>query len=113
MIQLTLPEPPSSNRYWRHVSIRGQPRTLLSKAARQYRQTVVDACVLVKPLSGPLRVTIQWKRARKAGDLDNRLKQLLDALRGVAYVDDAAIVEIHAYRSEGDGTVDIGIDVCG
>jgi Holliday junction resolvase RusA-like endonuclease len=30
--------------------------------------------------------------------LDNRLKVLLDALNGIAYNDDADIVELHAYR---------------
>ena len=39
-------------------------------------------------------------RARRAGDLDNSLKVLLDALNGIAFEDDSQVVEIHARREE-------------
>lgn len=93
---IDLPEPPSANRYWRHA--RG--RTYLSIEAVQYRIAVLAACkrAKVKRLDGPLALTFHWYRGRKSGDLDNRSKQLLDALRGYAYTDDSQIVELHAYR---------------
>lgn len=80
-ITLHLPEPPSANRYWRHVGA----RVLLSREARAYRDAVANAALLarVRPLPAgvPCAVTLRWFRARRAGDLDNRLKQLLDPRR--------------------------------
>lgn len=99
---LSLPEPPSSNRYWRHA--RG--RTYLSADALAYRETVsakyAASCTLdaVAFPDEPIVVCFTWYRGRRAGDLDNRVKQLLDALQGLAYTDDAQIVELHAYRED-------------
>ena len=109
-----LPEPPSANRYWRHA--RG--RTYLSKEAKDYRETILSAyCARYKSLRiafpiEPLSVTFTWLRARKSGDLDNRIKQLLDALRGLAYTDDAQIVHIDATRHDGKrkGRIDVTIE---
>lgn len=111
-MRLILPEPPSANRYWRHA--RG--KTYLSAEALAYRNAVADEWATVrrkdrkvKKLSGPIAVIVRWYRGRKSGDLDNRLKQLLDALRGWAYTDDSQIVEIHAYRY--DRANDAGVEV--
>jgi len=97
-IVLTLPEPPSANRYWRNV----KGRTLLSRAAREYKAAcaVVISAAHVHALVGPIAVSLDWYRGRKSGDLDNRIKQALDALQGCLYADDAHIVELHAYRFE-------------
>lgn len=101
MTSITLPEPPSANRYWRHVGA----KVLLSKEARQYRQDVLVQW-LQRPakdrqrLSGEIAVTLTWYRSRKVGDLDNRIKQVLDALRECAYHDDSQIVAIRAYRQD-------------
>lgn len=99
-VTLHLPEPPSGNRYWRHVGA----RVLLSAEARAYRQAVANAALLsrVRPLAAdvPCAVTLRWYRGRRAGDLDNRVKQLLDSLCGVAYADDRQVVELHAYRAD-------------
>lgn len=102
----TLPEAPSSNRYWRHVG----PKVLLSSQARAYRKHVAT-CVLTALADrritlvaakavGPIAVTVHWYRGRRAGDLDNRLKITLDALRGLLFEDDAQIAELHAVRHE-------------
>ncbi len=45
-------------------------------------------------------VTMHWFRSRKSGDLDNRIKILLDALQGAAYESDSQVVELHAYRED-------------
>jgi len=101
-IVLHLPEPPSANVYWRH----NRGRTHLSAEAKRYRVVVSAAyCAQqgTKKIAfpeGPVALVFDWKRSRKSGDLDNRFKQALDALRGVAYTDDNQIVEIHAYRSD-------------
>jgi hypothetical protein len=70
---LVLPYPISANRYWRSVPGRG--------------------------VDGPVALTITLYRPAKRGDLDNRIKVLVDALGGgIAYRDDSQVVELHAYR---------------
>lgn len=99
---ITLPYPPSANRYWRHVVVRGQARVLLSAEAREYRATVGRIAMIkrLRPASGPVVVTLRFYRPRRSGDLDNRLKQVLDALQGWAFADDAQVVELHAVRRD-------------
>jgi crossover junction endodeoxyribonuclease RusA len=91
----TLPEPPSSNRYWR--VFRGHAVT--SAEARAYKKRVaVMLHAKVRPPTGPVSVTVSWYRSRKSGDLDNRLKVTLDALKGIAFRDDKQVTVLHAYR---------------
>ena len=94
-MNLTLPYPPSSNRYWRHY--RGV--TVISDEARAYRTGVymISCAAGAVPLDGPVCLTVTVYRPRKSGDLDNRLKVLLDALQGTAYQDDKQVRELHAY----------------
>jgi Holliday junction resolvase RusA-like endonuclease len=93
-----LPVPPSGNRYWRIW--RG--RAVRTKEAEGFKMHVWATlrCQGVKPQPGPVAVTVRWFRARKLGDLDNRLKVLLDAMQNTFYSSDAQIVELHAYRHE-------------
>lgn len=95
MIRLTLPEPPSANRYWRVW--RG--RAVKSAEARAY-QARVKLARRGRPLEGNVSVLFHWFRGRRSGDLDNRLKVALDALRSVAFADDRQVVAILAYRHE-------------
>jgi crossover junction endodeoxyribonuclease RusA len=98
-MKLTLPVPPSANRYWRTV----QGRVYVSTEARRYRVDVHLRALtegMRKPLTGPVVVSATIYRERKTGDLDNRLKVLLDALKGVAFIDDDQVVEIHARRED-------------
>lgn len=108
-LKLTLPEPPSANRYWRHA----KGRTYLSPEAKQYRQDVSAICLpkRLRALDGQIAVSFIWYRSRKDGDLDNRVKQLLDSLRGHAYTDDDQIIELHAYRVDRprDGAVEVEV----
>lgn len=95
-MKLSLPYPPSANRLWRNW--RG--RMVLSTEGRAYKQGVklralTQGC---RPLEGPVVVSVTAYRPRRIGDLDNALKALLDALKGVAFVDDDQVVEIHAMR---------------
>lgn len=95
---LYLPEPPSANRYWRNW--RG--RMVVSAEARAYKARVWAEAVRCKhrPMSGPVRVTLFWRRKAKRGDLDNRIKVVLDAIKGTLYDDDKQVVEIHARRMD-------------
>lgn len=97
MISLTLPEPPSANRYWRVW--RG--RAVKSTEARAYQLHVKYLAIQQRvkaPIAGDVVLTVVWYRSRRAGDLDNRLKCLLDALKGVTFGDDKQVKEIHAKR---------------
>lgn len=96
-IQITLDMPPSANRYWRR-GLNGN--TYVSDEAEDYKAEVHLRCLRarIRPLDGPLAITMRVYRARRSGDLDNRIKIVLDALQGIAYTDDKQITEIHAYR---------------
>lgn len=117
-IRIVLPEPPSANVMWRSVVIKGQVRVLLSAEGRQYKQDVralwLKRSVLNRrtyPADAALSVTLIWNRARKAGDLDNRIKSALDALKGLVFVDDDQITQIHAFRAESprDGSLEVTV----
>lgn len=97
----TLPYPPSVNTYWRSIVIRGQVRVLISKKGRDYKKAVADILKgHAAPPSAPLAINLKFYRPRRIGDLDNCLKATLDALKGILFVDDSQICEIHATRED-------------
>jgi len=104
----TLPEPPSSNRYWR--VFKGIP--VMSSEARAYKKKVA---VLLhgkcKPAKGEVSLTLAWYRSRKSGDLDNRAKVALDALQGSLYLNDSQIVALHLYRYDDKANPRIEVSV--
>lgn len=73
---------------------------MVSVEARRYREHVAIQCKLarVRMLTEPVVVSITGRRARKSGDLDGRLKILLDALQGHAFENDSQVVATHAFR---------------
>ena len=97
-MNLVLPYPPSSNRYWRHF--RG--RTVISAEARAYRLLVASLCAShgITPLVGDVSFEASVYRPQKRGDLDNRLKIILDALQGHAFSDDKQITAIRLSRHD-------------
>lgn len=97
-MKLTLPLPPSANRYWR----RAGHTIYLSAEAKQFKAEVylLGKALRLKPLDGPVRLTAYVFRKIKAGDLMNREKVLSDSLQGVAYFDDSQIVEAHFYLGD-------------
>lgn len=96
MIALELPDPPTANLYWRNW----KGRIVKSSEARKYQKTVRSLAREqgVCPLVGEVRVRITWRRQHRRGDLDNKLKVVLDALKGIAWEDDSQIAEITAAR---------------
>lgn len=111
---LNLPEPPTANRYWRH----NRGRIHVSTEAVAYRKMVAHAYLLrtkrmalTFPKGTPVSVQVEWVRGRKSGDLDNRLKVVLDALRKVAYADDSQVVAIHAYRIDDKGKPSLRVTI--
>ena len=106
-MELVLPVPPSANHYWRDCvkQTRGGKayvQRYKTAEAREYQAAVANRARLhvVEPLTGPVTLTVTWFRKIRRGDLDNRLKVLLDAMNGVLYVDDDQVVEIHAFRKD-------------
>lgn len=118
MIDLLLPYPVSSNRYWRHF--RG--RSIRSKEADAYRGYVMVEAVrhgIRTPLVGALRVRYtlhpvqpkDWrKRAQKLGegwhnevrciDLGNCEKVASDCLQGIVIENDSQFRYIELVRGE-------------
>lgn len=100
MLHLTLPFPPSVNRYWRHV---GQ-KTLISRKGREFRESVCS--ILAKrdfqPLRGDLAVSIRLDPPdRRRRDIDNFLKAGLDALEHAGvYENDAQIAHLEIDRGD-------------
>ena len=81
---LTLPWPPSVNRYWRHVAVGHQIRAILSREAREYKNAVWTTVMaqraaqgILWPVSVDVLLTPPDKRTR---DIDNYNKGLFDAL---------------------------------
>ena len=101
-IRLRLPAPPSMNRLWRvtrHGKVYKDPE--VAKYQKQV-QAYVMAERVVPILTGDLTVYMDWHRAKKIGDTDNRMKVLLDALgKGLCYADDAQIKKIVLERWDG------------
>ena len=107
-MKLVLPYPVSANRYWRHIAHPStkRPITLLSREAKAYR----DECGwrareagVKNPLAGCVQLHIRL--VPKNGvcmDLDNALKVVIDALKGIVYCDDAQVYRIDAHRAEPD-----------
>ncbi|MCT7656148.1 RusA family crossover junction endodeoxyribonuclease [Oceanimonas sp. NS1] len=92
MISLELPWPPSMNQMWRRVN----GRTVLCKAAREYRNKVAPLVLLAranKHLAGRIRVDVVAQPPdHRQRDLDNMLKAPLDALTHAGvYLDDSQI----------------------
>lgn len=123
--KLSLPYPPSVNRYWR--SLRSGPmagRVLVSSEGRAYRDAVarVARAQAIVSASGELAVDVLLVPGdRRRRDVDNPLKALLDALTHAgAWADDsqirrlvvlrhdpvpgaaAAVVEIRPWEEEND-----------
>lgn len=90
---------PSVNRYWRHTR---QGRHYISQEGRAFKEKLawIAASKKIKPTSKLFKLELEWYCSKKCngGDLDNRLKVVLDALEGVVYPDDKFVVEINAKK---------------
>ena len=102
-VELTLPEPPSSNRLWRN----GRGRVYSADAAKDFKAEVYAIYLksrlprVVFPKGQAVKVTMVWYRQRKAGDLSNRIKIVEDSLNGLLWADDKQISELHVTRVDG------------
>lgn len=99
MIEITLPWPPSVNRYYR--TFRG--RMIISKEGREYRKAVQT--IEGEKFQGLVAVEIEAHRPdNRRRDLDNTLKAALDALTHAGlWNDDAQIADLRIYWAERPG----------
>ncbi|MCY1167107.1 Endodeoxyribonuclease RusA [compost metagenome] len=133
MIVLTLPYPLSSNKYWRPVHIGNHITIVPTKDAKEYKSLVgwtAKAAGVLAPLQGRVSIDIQlfpsrpqdylkrmktdpmhWDDTVRCIDLDNANKVLLDALKGVAIVDDSWVRSITSERMEPDGEARVIVSV--
>ena len=110
MIQITLPYPPSVNRYLKRFS---NGHVTLSQAARDFKTEVGWTCLAagINPILAECKVTIHLYRPSRRGDIDNPVKCLLDALQGHAYTNDRDITEIHIYRHDDKSNPRVEIEI--
>lgn len=97
-ITLTLPWPPSVNKYWRTF----QGRMIISAEGRSYRKAVADQVLIqrgAKHYAGKLRVQIEaFRPDNRRRDLDNLLKAVLDGCTHAGvWEDDSNIVDLRIY----------------
>lgn len=92
---VTLPWPPSVNRYWRAVN----GRNILSAEGRAYRASLRPSDKIVR---GRLAVTIYaYPPDKRRRDLDNMLKAVLDGLTHTGAIeDDGNIDDLHIVRGD-------------
>lgn len=99
-MKITLPVPPSANRW--HRTINGRP--ILSREARLYTRVAMTLAMAqkVQCIHAPteVEVAIVWYRQRKSGDVDKRGAIMLDALQGIAYDNDSQIRRYSIERYE-------------
>jgi crossover junction endodeoxyribonuclease RusA len=99
MVKLSLPWPPSFNKYWRHF--RG--RVYVSARGKAYRSSVATIWEEAgQPRFGTARLGVKldvFPPDRREHDLDNLLKALLDALEHAGlYERDSQIDALEVYR---------------
>lgn len=101
MQRITLLPPPSLNRIHTIAEIEGHHRIVYTKDAREWKKGQANMLLFLHPVPKPreVRVDILWFLAKgDKGDLDNRLKLLLDALQGFGYENDSQIACLHIDR---------------
>lgn len=104
-MKLTLPLAPSANAMWRsiaRVKRDGTPfvTVALSKDGRQFKKDAASWLVAQRTevLTGEVSVKITVWFPNRRGDLDNRIKPVLDVLTGVCYYDDSQVVHLEVGR---------------
>jgi crossover junction endodeoxyribonuclease RusA len=105
MIALTLPWPVSINAYWKQrvMTVKGRPMstTYVSKEGKQFQKDVANALGNSRvPHDGRLAVSIVlFQPDRRARDIDNVVKPLLDSLTVAKFWnDDSQIDELTVKR---------------
>ena len=89
MIRLSLPEPPSANRYWRRAGTHLHRSSEADRYIREVKAAVAFAGIT--QIRGAVELRFVWYRRKRIGDLSNRIKVLEDALQWGAFADDGKV----------------------
>ncbi len=65
-----------------------------------YARKKLNELGLNKPFKSECEVYIEWFRSRKIGDVDGRIKPILDALEGFVYLNDKQVKRVSCERFE-------------
>jgi len=106
MINLDMPYPPSVNHYYRHVTINGRPRTLISREGREYRTKVCGLLASGRgngprkpPAGGRIALAMDaFPPDRRRRDIDNLLKSVQDSLAHAGVYEDDSQIDLLAVR---------------
>ena len=104
--KIVLPYPPSLNELYFHRVMGKPPKQFVQKGpTTEGRKFMAEVGAIVsnsgqKISVGGVILHVWLYRPRKAGDLDNFLKAILDGITGTGWTDDSQVVEIHAYRHD-------------
>ncbi len=102
MIRLSLPEPPSANRYYRRAGTHTHRSAEAVRYIEQVRLRVLVAGI--RKVTGAVEVRFVWYRKKRVGDLDNRVKVTLDALQHGAFGDDGKVRRLICEMSDDEPT---------
>jgi Holliday junction resolvase RusA-like endonuclease len=91
-----LPVPPSANRYWMVAN----NRIIVTPEASDYKKQVFIQLREYEPLRQNVGVNFTVFRPQRRGDLDNYTKVMFDALKGLVWLDDSQVIEIHSFRED-------------
>lgn len=106
-VELTVPYPPSVNTIYAHRAIGTKVVKYKTPEHRNYSEALGNAVRVAQlrnpmmdalPLQHAVKLSVRLFRPQRRGDIDNRLKALLDSLNEIAWVDDEQIEELHAFR---------------
>lgn len=123
MSLMCLPWPPSVNTYWRHIvlptkSRKARSATILSEDARKYRKAVADYVIehQIQRNANHGRLAVEIIACapdRRARDLDNLPKGILDALKHAGVIIDDSYIDLLTIKrgdiSKGRGFVGVHI----
>lgn len=92
-----LPYPPTINHYYGYQCRRCHSSAVMvypTAAAKKYRRAVSDIAATAEPLAGRLGCTIElWTPDRRARDIDNPTKAILDAITATGLWPDDKVVD--------------------
>ena len=99
---ITLPYPPSVNHYWKSRWTGKFISHYISAEGKAFRHQVIRALSDWDMILGPLAVRVDvFPPDRRARDLDNVCKSLLDAMEHAGvYEDDSQIADLHLIRRD-------------
>jgi Holliday junction resolvase RusA-like endonuclease len=88
----------SYNTYYR--IFRG--RYVISKRGKEFRQQVKDALVGKPKTLGRIKLEIEFSfKDKRLRDLDNHMKAIIDAIKGILFEDDSEIFQLNCSKSIG------------